>query len=87
MMLEIQWDLVVCKGKEIQILEIYILDVLNVLFHKIFSFFFFWLHHMGDKILVPGLGIEPVPLQWKHRVLTHWIARKSLKHILKLSSR
>ena len=39
MMLEIQWDLVVCKGKEIHILEIYILDVLNVLFHKIFSFF------------------------------------------------
>ena len=85
MMLEIQWDLVVCKGKEIQILEIYILDVLNVLFHKIFSFFF-WLPHMGYKILVPGLGIEPVPLQWKHRVLTHRIATQSLKHILKLSS-
>lgn len=34
-MLEIQWDLVVCKGKKIQNLEICILDVtLNVLFQN-----------------------------------------------------
>ena len=30
---------------------------------------FFWgPHHMGCKILAPQPGINPLPLQWKHRV-------------------
>lgn len=28
-------------------------------------FFFFWLHHSECGILVPRLGMEPEPLQWK----------------------
>ena len=30
----------------------------------------FWPHSVAWGILVPWPGIEPVPLQWKHRVLT-----------------
>ena len=74
MMLEIQWDLVVCKGKEIQILEIYILDVLNVLFHKIFSFFFLaapygrqdlssWTRHWTCAPAVEAQSLNPLDCQ------------------------
>ena len=35
-----------------------------------FFSFFFWLHHTACGILVPQPGIEPVPLQWKHGILT-----------------
>ena len=31
---------------------------------------FFWLHHLAGRILVPNQGLNPGPLQWKHRVLT-----------------
>ena len=33
-------------------------------------FFFFWLHHVACRILVPQPRMEPGPWQWKHRVLT-----------------
>ena len=34
------------------------------------SFFFFLPYHIAYGILVPQLGIEPMPLRWKHRLLT-----------------
>ena len=44
--------------------------------NKLFlGFFFFWLCHMPCGISVPPLGIEPLPLQWKHR-LNHWTPGK-----------
>ena len=41
--------------------------------------FFFWLHCATCGILVPQLGIEPAPLQWKHGVLITGPPGKSLK--------
>ena len=35
-----------------------------------FFFFFLWPCHTACRILIPPPGIEPVPLQWKHGVLT-----------------
>ena len=36
--------------------------------------FFVWQHHTAHRISVPRLGIEPMPLQWNHRVLlTLWV--------------
>ena len=36
--------------------------------------FFIWWHHAAHRISVPRLGIEPMPLQWNHRVLpTLWV--------------
>ena len=37
---------------------------------RIFFFFFFLLHHVVCGILVPSQGLNPLPLQWKHGVLT-----------------
>ena len=38
--------------------------------HNFHIVLFFWLHLAACEILVPRPGIEPMPLQWKHRVLT-----------------
>ena len=43
------------------------------------SSFFFWLYCTAScKILVPWLGWNPCPLQWKHRILTTGLPGKSL---------
>lgn len=41
-------------------------------------FFFFWLHCVTGRILVPQPGFELVLLQWKHRVITIGLPGKSL---------
>ena len=41
----------------------------------LFTLFFFLLHCVACGILVPWLGMEAVPLHWKHEVL-HWTARE-----------
>ena len=43
------------------------------------KFFFFWPHPAACRILVPRPGTEPVPLQWKHGVLTTGLPGNSLK--------
>ena len=45
-----------------------------------FLFLIFWLCHAACTILVSQLGMEPVPLQWKSRVLTTGLSGKSLKY-------
>ena len=43
-----------------------------------FLSFFFWLHHTACWVLVPWLGIRPVPPQWQCGVLTTGLPAKSL---------
>ena len=54
----------------------------NMLFPSVqthlLSFFSFWLCCEACGILVPQSGIEPMPLQWKHRVLTTGLLGNSL---------
>ena len=41
-----------------------------------FIYLFIWPRHAINRILVPQLGTEPRPWQWRCWVLTNWIARK-----------
>ena len=41
-----------------------------------FGYSFIWPRHAVNRILVPQLGTEPRPWQWRRWVLTNWIARK-----------
>ena len=49
-------------------------------------FFFFWLHHLACRILVPQPGIEPEPWQWKCWVLTPWLPGTSLESLTLMTS-
>ena len=44
-----------------------------------FYLFIFWPYPGACRILIPWPGIEPVPLHWKHRVLTTGPPGKSLE--------
>ena len=41
-----------------------------------FIYLFIWPRHAVNRILVPQLGTEPRPWQWRHWVVTNQIARK-----------
>ena len=56
-------------------------------FIKLMSFFkliFFWPHHMTWGILVPGLGIKPIPPALEVWSLNHWTAREVPNMFFKL---
>ena len=48
-----------------------------------FSFLFFWPRRVACRILVPRLGIKPMPLHWKRGVLTTGLPGNSHKNIFK----
>ena len=43
---------------------------------SIFNFFFFWLHYLGGRILVPWPRMEPVSPAVEAGVLKQWIVRE-----------
>ena len=66
--------------------QLYSAPGLLLLLVLIFFFFKFWPHSAVGRILVPGAGIEPLPLQWNHRVLTSRPQGKSTWTIIYLAS-
>ena len=50
--------------------RVFLLKNYFIILIVILSIFIFWLCHGACGILVPQPGIEPTPLQWKHRVPT-----------------
>ena len=50
---------------------------------KFYLLIYFWPRLAACRILVPWPGIEPMPPEWKCRVLTNWITREVLYYAFK----
>ena len=54
----------------VNLIYLWAYDTIFKLFLTVFIIIIIWLHLEAYRILVPQLGTESMPLQWKHAIIT-----------------